>query len=171
MYKRQTIESSGTISVQANVSSTAAGNGLILKSVGRISVTTTGATAGSPRLIGTAGGPITFWTTGTTGGVALGNFTQLNTMQSGTSGADITIGGGAASLSDANRPSGAAEHSGADGISLGAGPATSVVVMRAGTGAISLNGHSTGTGDFSGINLYPGNDLVGATVNLSLIHI
>jgi hypothetical protein len=160
-----TVESRGTISVQANISSTAVGNGLTLRATGRITVTA-GASSASPRLIGTASGPITFWTTGSDGGVTLGNFTQLNTIQSGSAGAEITIGGGLASSSDATRPSGFAQSSEADGISLGTSATVSGVVMRAGSGNISLSGEHTSTGAHSGIDIFPGIDLVGSQVTL-----
>jgi hypothetical protein len=87
------LDSASTTALNADLS--AGAQGIQVKSVGRITGSA-GSDAGSPRLIGTAGGPITFWTTGTTGGVTLGNFTQLNTIQSSAAGADITIGGGTA---------------------------------------------------------------------------
>jgi uncharacterized repeat protein (TIGR02543 family) len=165
-----TVESRGTISVQANISSTAVGNGLTLRATGRITVTA-GASAASPRLIGTASGPITFWTTGSDGGVTLGNFTQLNTTQSGSAGADITIGGGSAQTADTSRPSGAASSTSNHGVQIGDRTSsfqTDDFVVRAGTGHFSLKGAYTGAtaGVSSGIQFRPGFNILAGTVTI-----
>jgi len=155
------IYSSSTVALNSNVSSGA--DGILVKSAGRIT-SSPGASAASPRLLGTSGGPITLWTTGTAGGVALGNFTQLNTTQAGAAGADITIGGGTASAGDDTKPGSAAKDSGIDGIKLGTTSNTSGVVIRSGTGTISLSGEYTGTSTFSGVRVLPGVDILGANV-------
>ena len=165
-----TVESRGTISVQADISSSAVGNGLTLRAKGRITVSA-GASAASPGLIGTASGPITFWTTGSDGGVTLGNFTQLNTTQSGSAGADITIGGGSALTADTSRPSGAASSTSTHGVQIGARTSsfqTDDFVVRAGTGHFSLKGAYTGTatGVYSGIQFRPGFNILAGTVTI-----
>jgi hypothetical protein len=73
------IDSGGTTALNNNISSGV--QGIRVLSVGRITGGA-GTNAGTPRLFATAGGPITFWTTGSTGGVTFGNYTQLNTTQS-----------------------------------------------------------------------------------------
>lgn len=150
------ILSSSTVALNANLSSGA--GGILVKSVGRITGGS-GTSAVAPRSFTTASGPITFWTTGSTGGIKVGNFTKLDTTISGT-GADITLGGGLADSDDPNRPSGPSVDSGADGVLLGSGtPATDVVVLRAGSGNVSISGENTSTSAYSGIEVVPGLDI------------
>jgi hypothetical protein len=156
------IESASTTAINANLN--AGSQGILVKSVGRITGSA-GTSALVPRLISTASGPITLWTTGATGGVQLGNFTQLNSTNSGL-GADITIGGGVATTADPARPSGFAQSSAADGIALGTGATASGVVMVAGSGNISLSGDHTSTGAHSGVDIFPGVDIVGNQVSI-----
>jgi hypothetical protein len=157
---------SGTTALEANVS--AGAPGISIRSVGRITGNA-GASAASPRLLGTAGGPITLWTTGTAGGVTLGNFTQLSTTQSSATGADITIGGGAALTADTSRPSGAASSNAEHGVQLGTTVNSSVFVVRAGTGAFSVSGAYTGTASTAkaGIWFPPGQDINAGTIEIT----
>jgi hypothetical protein len=159
------IEAGTTVALEGNI--TAGASGTLVRSGGRITGSA-GASAANPLSISTRGGPITFWTTGTTGGVTLGNFTQLNTTQSSATGADITIGGGTAMTSDATRPSGAAASTAEHGIQLGTTVNSSVFVVRAGTGAFSASGSYTGTASTvkAGIWLPPGQDINAGTISL-----
>jgi hypothetical protein len=113
-----------------------------VKSAGRIT-SNDGASAASPRLFGTIGGPITFWTTTSSGGVSLGDFNQLSTTQSSAAGADITIGGGAADANNASLPSGNAASNANDGLIIGSTSAENVVRILSGTGNISLKAESS----------------------------
>jgi hypothetical protein len=122
-------------------------------------------------LVGTSSGPITFWTTGAAGGVGFGNFAQLNTTQSGSAGADITIGGGSAQIADTSRPSGSASSTSTHGVQIGDRTSsfqTDDFVVRAGTGHFSLKGAYTGTatGVFSGIQFRPGFNILAGTVTI-----
>jgi hypothetical protein len=150
--------------LEANIS--AGAQGISIRSVGRITGNA-GASAASPRLLGTTGGPITLWTTGSAGGVALANFTQLNTTQSSASGADITIGGGSASSSDASRPSGNALSSAGSAVVLGTSPNANVVQILSGTGSIVIRGEATAANiSHSGVYVEAGTRIIGSTVDI-----
>jgi hypothetical protein len=159
------ILSSSTVALNANITSGA--GGVLVKSTGRIT-TSAGTSAASPRQFATAGGPLTFWTTGTAAGVEFGNYAKLDTTLSGAEGSDITIGGGAASVSNASRPAGNSESTNNHAISIGNIHATSLFVARAGVGTFSMKGSYTGStsGAHSGINMYSGFDILAGKVYL-----
>jgi hypothetical protein len=165
------VEALGSATTALNANITAGSGGILVKSAGRIT-SNSGTSAAVPRLFGTAGGPITLWTTTSSGGVALGNFNQLSAIQSSAGGADITIGGGDESSAGSNRPAGNATSTTGHGIQLGArssGYVANDFVVRAGTGHFSTKGAYTGStsGSFSGIEMRPGFDILAGTVTLN----
>jgi hypothetical protein len=158
------ILSSGTVAVNENI--TAGSQGILVKSAGRIT-TSAGASVASPRALTTNSGPITLWTTGAAGGVTLNNYVHLNSNTSGTGGADITIGGGAADANDSSIPGGNATSNASSGIILGTSNVDQIVRVSAGTGDVVLRGESTSSSTtLSGIDMKAGVKITGATVNL-----
>jgi hypothetical protein len=122
--------SAATTTLNSNI--TSGSGGILVKSTGRIT-TAAGGSASSPRQFRTASGPITFWTTGAAGGVAFGNFAELDTTLNSSSGADITIGGGA-SNDAGTRPIGYATSSSSNAVDIGTASGTNIFVVRSGTG-------------------------------------
>jgi len=160
------VEALGTATTELNANITAGSGGILVKSAGRIT-SNDGASAASPRLFGTIGGPITFWTTTSSGGVSLGDFNQLSTTQSSAAGADITIGGGAADANNASLPSGNAASNANDGLIIGSTSAENVVRILSGTGNISLKAESSHVSTTSsGIEMVAGVKITGATVDM-----
>jgi uncharacterized repeat protein (TIGR02543 family) len=157
------IEAGTTVALEGNI--TAGTSGTLVRSGGRITGSA-GTSAANPLLLSSRGGPITLWTTGSTGGVALADFTQLNTTQFGASGADITIGGGSASSSDATRPTGNAVSSSGTAVALGSSEIANVVQILSGTGNIVIRGEGTSSNGQSGVSIEAGVRIIGSTVEI-----
>jgi hypothetical protein len=154
------VESGGTTALNDNIS--AGAQGILVKSVSRIT-TSAGSNLNTPRRLETSGGDITLWTTNaSSGGVTFNNWALIDS-----SGGDITIGGGEAS-SDTSRPAGNATSSSGSAIVLGASNSDDVVKITTGSGKgnISIKGEATSTSAHSGIFFRAGVKIIGETVSL-----